>query len=147
MRHVLAALPTGYGKPLTGLPVAAKHLGISVPWWKNRFNHSCCLAIFCPDGRPAFGFEEGGGQSTAILTSVRIAVRDPGETSVRGSGERADESELDYFGRHGRGRCSCRTCKHLVCTPRSSCKQQNFRELLLSKLYQKAVVCVVANEA
>ena len=79
-RHVLAVLPTEFGKTLTGLPVAAKHFGIFVPWWKTRVYHNYCLAVFGPDGRLAFGFEEEKGQSTALLTSVRD------------SGERADEN-------------------------------------------------------
>ena len=46
------------------------------------------LALY---GRLAFGFEEEKGQSSAILTSVRD------------SGERADENLT--IGRHDRGRC------------------------------------------
>ena len=81
-RHDLAVLPTGYEKTLTGLPVAAKHVGIFVPWWKNRFYHSCC---FCFDGRPAFGFEEERGQSFAILTSDEnlTILEDMAEADVR----------------------------------------------------------------
>ena len=65
---------------MTGLPVAANHVGMFVPWWKIRVYHNCCLAVIGPDGIPAFGFEEERGQSSAILTSVRD------------SGVRADEN-------------------------------------------------------
>ena len=37
-------------------------------------------------------------------------------------------------------------CRHLVCTPRSYVSNKAFRKLLLSKLYHKNVVCVVADE-
>ena len=45
--------------------------------------HNSCLSVFGPDGGLAFGFEKEKGQSSAILTSVRD------------SGERADEDFLE----------------------------------------------------
>ena len=43
-RHVLAVLPTGYGKSLT-YQFVSKHVGLLVPWWKTRLNYYRCLAL------------------------------------------------------------------------------------------------------
>ena len=117
-RDVLAVLPTGYGKTLTGLPVAAKHFGIFVPWWKTRVYHNCCLAVFVPDGGLAFGFEEENlGLSSAIVTSLSD------------SGERADENLTIFDGMAEAdlraGRRVQASCLHNKAG--SSCKQQSLQ--------------------
>ena len=61
-QHVLAVLPTGYGKNRTDLQAAAaktcrKSECFSVLRWKSRVYHDCCLAVIGP-GTPDFGFEQ-----------------------------------------------------------------------------------------
>ena len=112
-RHVLAVLPTGYGKSLTYqlLPNMSDSLfrggrpgSITIvvsPLW-----------LIGPDGRSAFEFDK----KRPVICYCKLNAR-----LGRKGGRQFD------FRRHDRGGCSCWTCKHLVSTPRSNCEQQSLQ--------------------
>ena len=60
-QHVLAVLPTGYGKfdrsTSSCCQTCRKSECFGVLKWKSRVYHICCLAVIGP-GTPDFGFEE-----------------------------------------------------------------------------------------
>ena len=105
------------------------HVGMFVPWWKTRVYHNCCLGVIGPDGRPAFEFEEERGQSSAILTSVRD------------SGEKVDEN-LTILESMAEADVRAGRSSILFPDPELLVSNKACKKLLLSKLYEKNVLCV-----
>ena len=144
-QHVLAVLTTGYGKKLgrstsSCCQTCRKSECFSVLRWKSRVYHNCCLAVIGP-GTPDFGFEQEWGRSSFILTSVRdLGERAEENLTILKAWPRPMFTALRLFV------VLVQDVQASSLPPRSYVSNKAFRELLLSKLYHKNVVCVVADE-